>query len=55
MGGFLLRNSLSRGGFPTVNVCVALAWLLELDGCAVAGAPGLNVSLSIEEMILFFF
>lgn len=36
-----------------MTVCVVLSWILELDGCAVPGAPGLGVSLSVEEMIFF--
>lgn len=35
-----------------MTACVVLPWLLELSGCAVPGAPGLGVSLSVEEMII---
>lgn len=36
------------------TVCVVLSQPLELVGCVVPGAPGLGVSLSVGEMIIYY-
>lgn len=51
MGSFLLRNSPGLAA-RRLAAHVALPWLLELGGRAVAAAQGLGVSLSTEERIL---